>query len=125
MPSQSQFAQNLSKANQSAYTIEYIIQTLDSLLPHVQKYPGYLDTLFCAPSVTLVSPSASGGKFWNGVAISTGLNLTWGKSGSNGTTQHLILAKCKHLNPVLELKERIIRKLNKGYGIMPYKTFLP
>jgi len=116
---------NTFNQKKGLYTAEYIIQTLDSLIPHVQKHPGYLDTLSCSPAVTLMSPSASGGKFWNGVAISTGLSLNWGKCGSKGTSLHLMLAQCKNLNPVLELKERIIKKINKGYSILPHKTFLP
>ena len=67
----------------------------------------------------------SGATFWLGVAMDSGLSVRWGKIGTNGTIKHFALGKCRNNNPVLELKDRILGKLKKGYDIMPHETVLP
>ena len=50
-------------------TVPPIVQRLDQLIPSVQGNPDFLLTLPEFPRIALESPSASGGKFWLGVAM--------------------------------------------------------
>lgn len=102
-----------------------VIQCLDQLIPVVQNDPGFLLTLPAYPRIVLESPSASGGKYWLGVAMENGLSIRWGKMGTQGTLKHFPLDRCKNKNPVLELKQRFMNKINTGYSIMPRETSLP
>jgi len=102
-----------------------IIQRLDKLLSSVQNDPDYLLTLPEFPRIALESPSASGGKFWLGVAMESGVSIRWGRAGTAGTVKHFPLAKCKNHNPVLELKHRFMGKINNGYTIISHETKIP
>lgn len=51
--------------------------------------------------------------------------LRWGKIGTKGTTKAIKSDQCRKNNPALELKERILAKLNQGYQIIPHNTQLP
>lgn len=102
-----------------------IIQRLDQLIPSVRNDPDFLLTLPEYPRIALESPSASGGKFWLGVAMETGISVRWGKAGTNGTVKHIAIAQCKNKNPVLELKHRFMDKMNNGYNIIPHETKIP
>jgi len=90
-----------------------------------QSNPNYLGNLHSIPTLTLVSSSVSGGKFWQGLPTDAGLDIRWGKNGTRGSLLHKTRHECKDRNPVVELKERFIKKLNKGYAILPQETFLP
>lgn len=102
-----------------------IIQRLDQHIPVVQNDPDFLLSLPQYPRIALESPSASGGKFWLGVAMETGISVRWGKLGTNGTVKHIPITQCKDKNPVLELKRRFMDKMNNGYNIMPHETKIP
>lgn len=106
-------------------SIRLIEQSLGSLATHTQNNPDHLLTLPQFPRIALESPSSSGGKFWLGVAMETGVSVRWGKLGTNGTVKHIPLSRCEKGNPVLELKARILSKLHKGYDIIPHETVLP
>ena len=84
---------------------------------------------FCSlpqyPRIAQESPFASGGKFWLGVAMETGISVRWGKLGVNGTVKHIPITQCKNKNPVLELKHRLQNKMNNGYNIIPHETVVP
>lgn len=102
-----------------------IIQRLDQLIPSVRNDPDFLLTLPEYPRIALESPSASGGKFWLGVAMETGISVRWGKLGTNGTVKHIPITQCKDKNPVLELKRRFMDKMNNGYNIILHETKIP
>ena len=102
-----------------------ILQRLDQLIPAVQNDPDFLLTLPQYPRISLESPSASGGKFWLGVAMETGISVRWGKLGSNGTVKHIPAVQCKSSNPALELKNRLMNKMDNGYTIIPHETIVP
>ena len=102
-----------------------VIQRLDQLVPSVQNDPDFLLTLPQYPRIALESPSPSGGKYWLGVAMETGLSIRWGKHGTQGTVKHIPIAQCGGNNPVRELKRRFISKMNSGYNIMTHETKLP
>lgn len=102
-----------------------IIQRLDQIMAQVQSNPDLLLTLPEYPRIALESPSTSGGKFWLGVAMETGISVRWGKSGTQGTVKHIPIVQCKNNNPVLELKHRFMSKMNNGYSIIQHETKIP
>lgn len=102
-----------------------ILQRLDQLTPAVQSNPDFLLQLPNFPKIALESPSPSGGKFWLGVAMETGISIRWGKDGAKGTVKHIPLIRCRNHNPVLELKHRFMDKMNSGYSIIIHETKLP
>lgn len=102
-----------------------IIQRLDQHIPAVQNDPDFLLSLPQYPRTALESPSASGGKFWLGVAMEIGVSVRWGKLGTNGTVKHIAIDQCKNKNPVLELKHRLLSKMSTGYTIIPHETVVP
>lgn len=114
-----------SSPQANPYSVKLISQNLDVLASHTQNNPDYLFTLKEFPRIALQSPSSSGGKFWLGVAMETGVSIRWGKLGTQGTVQHLPLSRCQKQNPVLELKGRALHKLRNGYDIIPHETILP
>ncbi len=114
-----------SSSGHNPFSAKLIVQTLDALAQHAQGNPDHLLTLPQFPRIALESPSASGGKFWLGVAMETGISVRWGKTGTNGTVKHIPLSQCAQGNPVRELKTRILSKLAKGYDIIPHETVLP
>lgn len=98
---------------------------MDQLTLTVQNDADFLLTLPEYPRIVLESPSVSGGKFWLGVAMENGLSVRWGKVGTQGTLKHFPLNRCKNGNPVLELKHRLMNKMNNGYNLNPQETRLP
>ncbi len=84
-----------------------------------------LITLSFEPEIGLFCPTPSGGKFWNGKATAAYLHISWGKLGSTGSVKEIPRNQCVQNNPVLELRERALQKLGKGYDIVPQKTKLP
>ena len=87
--------------------------------------PDFLLTLPEFPRIALESPSASGGKFWLGVVMESGVSIRWGRAGTAGTVKHFPLAQCKNNNPLLELKDRFMSKIGKGYNLNPHDTRIP
>jgi len=106
-------------------SIKLVTQSLNALAHQTQGNPDHLLTLSQFPRIALDSPSSSGGKFWLGIAMETGVSVRWGKQGTNGTVKHIPLILCEKSNPVLELKKRAMSKINKGYDIIPLETTLP
>ena len=109
----------------SPFSFKLIKQYFDDLASHTHNNPDHLLSLPQFPRVALKSPSVSGGKFWVGAALETGVSIRWGKLGTNGTVQHIPLSRCVACNPALELKRRILNKLDSGYDIIPHETILP
>lgn len=107
------------------YSIDLVEQYLSALASQVQTDPDYLLSLRQFPRIALESPSPTGGKFWLGVALETGLSMRWGKLGGQGTVRHVSARRCAQKNPVLELKKRVLQKLRSGYDIIPHETVLP
>ena len=107
------------------YSIDLIEQYLSALIPKVQADPDYLLSLPQFPRIALESPSSTGGKFWLGAPLETGVSIRWGKLGAQGTVRHIPTRSCLRQNPVLELKKRILQKLHNGYDIIPHETALP
>ena len=107
------------------YSAKLISQTLDILSTHTRSNPDYLLALTQFPRIALESPSPSGGKFWLGVAMETGVSVRWGKLGTQGTVKHFPLTHCFDGDPSQELKRRVLEKINKGYDIIPHETILP
>ena len=110
---------------QTPFSFKLISQYFDSLSAQSHNNPDHLLSLPQFPRVALESPSASGGKFWLGVAMETGISVRWGKLGTNGTVKHIPIAQCIAYNPALELKRRILQKLDSGYDVIPHETILP
>jgi predicted DNA-binding WGR domain protein len=110
---------------QTPFSFKHISQYFDSLAAQSHNNPDHLLTLPQFPRVALESPSSSGGKFWLGVAMETGISVRWGKLGTNGTVKHIPLSQCRARNPSLELKRRILQKLDSGYDVIPHETILP
>ena len=106
-------------------SISLISHSLNALAQQTQGNPDHLLTLPQFPRIALESPSSSGGKFWLGIAMETGISVRWGKQGTKGTVKHFPLILCERSNPVLELKKRAMSKLNKGYDLIPHETTLP
>ena len=106
-------------------SIKLVTQSLNALAHQAQGNPDHLLTLSQFPRIALESPSSSGGKFWLGVAMETGVSVRWGKQGTNGTVKHIPLSECDKGNPVLELKNRVMSKIKKGYDLIPHETTLP
>lgn len=77
------------------------------------------------PSISLECPTSSGGKFWKAWVSDTSLHLCWGRRGTAGSKKTLAALHCKNNQPILELKERCLAKLAKGYDIVPHETRLP
>ena len=113
------------QTNTNPFTPKLIEQALDALSLHTRTNPDHLLSLKEFPRISLESPSFSGGKFWIGVAMETGVSIRWGKLGTQGTVRHFALAECRNNDPVRELKTRVLRKINKGYDIVPHETKLP
>ena len=106
-------------------TVPTVVQRLDQLIPSVQGNPDFLLTLAEFPRIALESSSTSGGKFWLGVAMESGVSIRWGRAGTAGTVKHFPLNQCKNSNPLLELKSRFMRKIGKGYNLNPHDTRIP
>ena len=106
-------------------SIKLITQSLDALNACLQRAPDFLTTLPQLPRIALEQATPSGGKFWLGVAMDSGVSLCWGKLGSRGSRKHIPIEQCLHKNPVLELKGRVLDKLNNGYDLIPHETTLP
>ena len=106
-------------------SIRLVTQSLNALAHQSQGNPDHLLTLSQFPRIVLESPSSSGGKFWLGIAMETGVSVRWGKLGTNGTVKHIPLSQCEKGNPVLELKNRVMSKHNKGYTLISHETTLP
>ena len=109
----------------SPFSFKLIKQYFDDLASHTHNNPDHLLTLPQFPRVALKSPSVSGGKFWVGAAMETGVSIRCGKLGTNGTVKHIPLSRCAARNSALELKQRILNKLDSGYDVIPHETILP
>ena len=109
----------------SPFSFKLIKQYFDDLASHCHNNPDHLLSLPQFPRVALESPSPSGGKFWVGAAMETGVSIRWGKLGTNGTVKHIPLSRCAAYNSALELKRRILDKLDSGYDVIPHETILP
>lgn len=104
---------------------QLITQSLDALDSCLQSNPDFLDKLRQLPRIALGKATLDGGKFWLGVITPNGVNLRWGKLGTNGTAKHIPCKQCQQRNSVLELKSRVLLKLRKGYDLIPHETVLP
>jgi hypothetical protein len=99
---------------------------LDNLAVAYAIDPDILNRCLQTPHVFLSCPSKSGGKFWEGSLSINGLNRCWGKlHGGQGASKFIPVENCAKNNPVLELKNRVMEKLRKGYRLVFTKTFLP
>ena len=99
-----------------------ILKALTKLEAEAATSPSVLSF---EPEIGLSCPTPSGGKFWNGKATATHLRLCWGKIGTQGSTKDIPSSQCVRNNPVMELRERALQKLSKGYDIIPIETKLP
>lgn len=106
-------------------SVKLIDQELGSLARTVQGNPQHLLSLPSLPCISLHAPSTSGGKYWKATAMDSGLRLQWGKLGVTGASKHIGLDDCAQNNPVLELKNRTLDKLSRGYDLIPNETLLP
>jgi len=77
--------------------------------------PSFLSTYPSPPSVSLQKSTPHGGKFWKAVAHPNGLALQWGRLGTAGQGKVLDLPRCAQGNPVQELMDRALAKINEGY----------
>jgi predicted DNA-binding WGR domain protein len=77
--------------------------------------PSFLSTYPNPPSVCLQKSTPHGGKFWKAVAHPNGLALQWGRLNTAGQGKVLDLPRCSQGNPVQELMDRALTKINEGY----------
>lgn len=111
-----------NSAQQVNYSRKFIIQGLKDLILEAAANP---QTLSFQPQICLECPTSAGGKFWRGSAIAEKLAIWWGRTGTAGSRKDVPRDMCKQNNPVLELQERALGKLAKGYDIVPNDTKLP
>lgn len=112
-----------------AFSIDYfspemIAQSLEAMVACIVQDPDFVSSLPDLPRVTLAQDTASGGKFWLGLITPDGVSLRWGKAGTAGTAKFIPCGECRRGNPALELKERALGKLGKGYRLVPHNTKL-
>ena len=106
----------------SAQPQKLITQTLEPLIQEANKQPPNLSF---QPKISLQCPTSSGGKFWKASAIAEKLVIWWGRIGTAGNRKDFLKEQCRQNNPVLELKDRTLSKLAKGYDLIPTETQLP
>ena len=117
------YAQKSAKpAPNAANPSQLITQALDPLIREAATAPARLSF---EPQISLQCPTPQGGKFWHGSATHDALTLWWGKAGTQGARKCIVKDQCRQGNPVLELRERALRKLAKGYAINQHETKLP
>ena len=112
-----------------AFSIDYfspemIAQSLEVMAACIVQDPDFVSSLPDLPRVTLAKDTASGGKFWLGLITPDGVSLRWGKAGTAGTAKFIPCGECRRSNPALELKDRALDKLGKGYRLVPHNTKL-
>ena len=104
------------------FSTKLITQSLTPLVKEASVHPA---SLSFNPQIALECPTGSGGKFWKGAATAHGIDLSWGRLGTHGNSKSISVAQCVQNNPVLELRDRALGKLAKGYDIIPHETKLP
>ena len=91
----------------------------------MQANPDHILSLSQFPRIALEQSTPSGGKFWLGVPMESGVSIRWGKLGTRGTVKHIARSKCRDRNVARELLSRVLEKLHHGYNLIPYETVLP
>ncbi len=90
---------------------------MTSVLQAMAANPSYLTNCAHPPSVRLEKPTPHGGKFWKAVAHPNGLALQWGRLNTAGQGRVLDIPRCAQGNPVQEMMDRALAKINEGYGL--------
>ena len=90
---------------------------LTTVIQAMAVNPSYLDTCPNPPSVLLRKNTSHGGKFWKAVAHPNGLALQWGRLNTAGQGRVLDIPRCAQGNPVQEMLDRALAKINEGYGL--------
>ena len=120
---ETEYVQKKSSASQNnSSTAKLVTQGLAPLISEAATNP---DRLSFEPEIMLECPTQSGRKYWYGKAYAWGLSLRWGKAGTSGGNKDIPKSQCSQDNPVLELQNRCLGKLAKGYDIVPNETTLP
>lgn len=112
----------VSKQPITAFNSKLIIQNLE---PLVEEAANSSNPLSFEPVISLECPTNSGGKFWRAQATHEGIIIYWGKTATNGCMKKISRAQCQLKNPVIELQNRALSKLAKGYDIVVNETRLP
>ena len=95
---------------------------LTTVVQSMAANPSYLSTCAHTPSVLLQKSTSHGGKFWKAVTHPNGLDLQWGRLNTAGQGRTLHLCKCAQGNPVQEMMDRTLAKINEGYGLCSVTT---
>jgi len=90
---------------------------LTTVVQAMASNPSLLSTCAHTPSVLLQKTTPHGGKFWKAVTHPNGLDLQWGRLNTTGQGRTLHLSKCAQGNPVQEMMDRALAKINEGYGL--------
>ena len=90
---------------------------MTSVLQAMVANPSYLTNCAHPPSVLLEKSTPHGGKFWKAVAHPNGLALQWGRLSTAGQGRVLDLPRSAQGNPVQEMMNRALAKINEGYGM--------
>lgn len=106
----------------AGFSSKLLVHTLD---PLIQEAARSSKQLSFEPQISLECQTGSGGKFWKANATRNTLTLSWGKIGTIGSSKTLNRSECSQNNPVLELRNRALIKLGRGYDIIPAQTRLP
>jgi predicted DNA-binding WGR domain protein len=95
---------------------------LTTVIQAMAVNPSYLGICPNPPSVLLKKSTPHGGKFWKAVAHPNGLALQWGRLNTAGQGRVLDISKCAQGNPVQEMMDRALAKINEGYGLCSVTT---
>ena len=95
---------------------------MTSVLQAMAASPSYLANCAHPPSVLLEKSTPHGGKFWKAVAHPNGLALQWGRLNTAGQGRVLDIPKCAQGNPVQEMMDRALAKINEGYRLCSVTT---
>jgi predicted DNA-binding WGR domain protein len=95
---------------------------LTTFVQAMASNPSFLSTCAHTPSVLLQKSTPHGGKFWKAVAHPNGLALQWGRLNTAGQGRVLDISKCAQGNPVQEMMDRVLAKINEGYGLCSVTT---
>ena len=90
---------------------------LTTVLMAMAANPTFLSTCPNSPFVFLEKTTPYGGKFWKAVAHPNGLAVQWGRLNTAGQGRVLDLPRCAQGNPVQEMMNRALAKINEGYGL--------
>lgn len=96
---------------------------MSQLLALEKATPGFLRNLQRTQTIMLEKATPHGGKFWQGAASNSGIELRWGRSGTTGQVRFLPVGSYQG-TPLSELQRRALDKISNGYIVNRQLTVL-